>query len=362
MLLNRIVAVLACLCPLAVAQTDAGLWRFVHPNAKALIGIDVKRLSTSPVVGELSAQLHAMPIPMGLPLQFAGLDLLHSVDRVIISSPGRSNTNPDEEPPLLIAVSGRFEPVKLAQMFVKAGARKQVFNSVTIYRLQDQKNSDFGFVIVNSQTLLIGDVKSLFSVIERVEKGTVAPPPIVERARDMDVAYDFWAILLTTPSAMASDRLPVMDMAKLNGFQAGIAVRDGLAIDVNLNTITEKAAKDISGQLSQLIHLAAKDRDNHPEWSGLDRKLKIRVERADVHLALRMDAKEVGRMAKAFDDARARGLALSAKAQQATAARVAPNEQTPQPIKPVEPLKQVIRIEGLDGGPREIPYRPSYNK
>jgi hypothetical protein len=353
MRVNRIVTLLACLCPLASAQTDAGLWRFVHPNAKALIGIDVQRIRHSRVAEEMSAQLHAMPMPMGLTLQFPGMDLLNSIDRVILSSPGRNAANPDEEPPLLIAVSGRFEPVKLTQMFLKAGARRQVFNSVTVYRLQDQKNSDFGFVVLNSQTLLIGDVKSLYSVIERAEKGIVTPPAIVERARDMDVAYDFWAILLTTPSAMASERLPIAGLtAKLNGFEAGIAVRDGFSMDVNLNAITEKAAKEISEQFSKLIHLAAKDRENHPEWSGIDRKMKVRVDRADVHFALRLDAPDVARMAKAFDESRARRQALNASV------NVKPQQHTPT-LPPPPEQKLVIRIEGLDDGPREIPYRPS---
>jgi hypothetical protein len=354
MQVNRIVAVLACLCPLASAQTDEGLWRFVHPNAKALIGMDVQRIRTSHVIQEMSAQLSAMPLPMGLSLQFPGMDLLHLIDRVIVSSPGRNSVDSDEDPPILIALSGRFEPVKLTQLFIKAGARRQVFNSVTIYRLQDAKNSDFGFVILNSQTLLIGDVKSLFAVIERVGKGTATPPGIVERARDMDVAFDFWAILLTTPSAMASDRLPIADMAKLNGFQAGIAVRDGLSVDVNLNAIDEKAAKEMSAQLSKLIRLVAKDHENHPEWTGLDRKLKIRVDHADVHFALHLDAQEVGRVAKAFDEGRARRQALTA------AVNVKPQQPSVSATAPMAaPAPQlVIRIEGLDGGPREIPYQP----
>ena len=413
MRLQQILPVLACLCPLASAQTDAGLWRFVHPNAKALIGIDVQRIRSSRVVEEMSAQLHALPMPMGLPVKIAGLDLIHSIDRVIVSSPGRDAAHPNDEPPILVAVSGHFEPVKLGQMFLKAGAHRQVFNSVVIYRPQDQADSDFGFAVLNSQTMVIGDVKSLFTVIERAGKGDAAPPAIVERARDMDVAYDFWAILLTTPAAMASDRLPMMEelAGKLKGFQAGIAVRDGLAVDVNLNAITEKAAKEMSDQFSKLIHLAAKDREAHPEWAGLDRKMKVTVDRSDVHFALRLDARELTRVAKAFDAARTRHQALTAQGpaaaqapasgrmaaprpqamagqpafaaqtpapalpqplpataqqsaivsqQTATAAAAAPAQQRPVVVK--APERQVIRIEGLDDGPREIPYRPTYNK
>ena len=353
MQLNRIVAVFACLCPLAPAQTDAGLWRFVHPNAKALIGIDVHRIRTSQLVTEMTSQLHGIGLPVPLPLHMPGMDMINTVDRVIISSPGRNPNDPNQEPPLLIAISGQFEPGKLGERLLKAGARRQVFESVTIYRLQEQASSDFGFVVLNSQTLLIGDVKSLFAIIERVGKGAAAPPGIVERARDLDIAYDFWAILLTPPSAMASDRFPITDMAeKLNGFEAGIAVRNGLIIDVNFNTTSEAAAKAMSAQLSKFIHLAAKDRENHPEFAGLDRKVKFTVDRSDLHLALHIDTQDTSRLAKAFSAARAKRQGFSAQAIEPPSSEA--------PVKQLE-QKQVIRIEGLDGGPREIPYR-SMNK
>ena len=364
MRINRTLPILVCCCGLASAQTDAGLWRFVHPNAKALIGIDVQHMRTSRVVEEMSSQLRAMPLPMGLPFDVPGMDLIRSIDRVVISSPGRDNAHPDEEPPILIAISGHFEPGKLTQMFLKSGARKQVFDSVTIYRPQDQTNKDFGFAVLNSQTMLIGDAKSLYTIIDRVDKGESKPPAIVERARDMDVAFDFWAILLTTPAAMESERLPFSDLTgKLNGFEAGISVRDGLTVDVNLSALTEKAAKDMAAELTKVLHLSAKDHENHPELAGLDKKVKIRVDHADVHFALHLEAREVARMAKVMEDAHARRQALTAQAPQTGPAIPLQTRATAQaasqakPAAPPPQQRQVIRIEGLDGGPREIPYK-----
>lgn len=351
MQLTRIVALLVCLCPFSSAQTDAALWRFVHPNAKALIGIDVQRILKSRVASEMSAQLRAMPLPLDLPVAFSSMNLLNSIDRVILSSPGRNDGDTKAEPPLLIAVSGRFEPVKLGRMFIKGGAKPQAFKSVTIYRPQDKANSDFGFVILNSQVLLIGDVSSLCETIDRLETGTPTPARIVERARDMDIAYDFWAILLGPPSAMASERFPMADLAgKLKGFEAGIAVRDGIAMDVNLNAASELVAKEMAAQFSKMIHLVAKDHQNHPQFAGIDRRLKMSVERADLKFALRLDEKEVARMAKSFDAAHARRDALTANAH-----ALSPSV-TPLPVPPPPPQKQVIRIQGLDDGPREIPY------
>jgi hypothetical protein len=113
--------------------------------------------------------------------------------------------------------------------------------------------------------------------------------------------------------------------------------------------MSEPAAKEIAAQFSKLIHLASKDRENHPEWAGLDRKLKVVVEHADVHFALRFDNKDVTRMSKALDESRSRRQQLA----KATQLHVA------EPPKPQG--RQVIRIEGLDDGPREIPYRPPNN-
>lgn len=344
---------LALLCPLALAETDAGLWRFVHPNAKALIGIDVRAIRSSEIVGQLSAQMHGLPLAAGFPLQLAGFDigpwreLIDSVDRVVVSSPGRDPADPKQEPPLLIAVAGHFAPVKLSHMFLKAGCKPQSFDSVTIYRPQDSANSDFGFVILNSQTLLIGDVKSLFAVIDRLQKTDTPAPAIVQRAHDLDTAYDFWAVLLMPPAAISGDRLPIGDLTgPIGGLQAGIAVRNGFEMEIQLNTNSPKDAKNIAAQCARIVHLAAKDHQARPELAGLDKKLKIVVDRSDVHFALRLNAGEVNRMAKAFREVHGSRAEL-----QASANAPAP----PQPAaKPVQ--RQVIRIEGLDDGPREIPY------
>ena len=375
MQLERILAVLALLAPLAAAETDAGLWRFVHPNAKALIGVDVRRIRNSHIAGEMSSELRAMPLPFGISLPSPGkaasgsasewMQLINSVDRVVVSSPGRpaGGGASTDEPPLLIALAGQFEPVKLSKMLVNAGCRRQTYGSVVVYRPQDAASSDFGFVILNSQTLLIGDAKSLFLTIDRLEKNAAAPPAIVARARDLDVAYDFWAVLSSPPSAMSSERFPLADLgAKINGFEAGIAVRDGLAVDVDLNTVSETAAKEISTQFTKLTRLAARDRENHPEWQGIDRKLKVRVDRSDVHFAFRLTEQDVSRMAKSFNDSWLHRAQLQAKTAGPAAMPNTAAANATAGANAAPPQKMFIRIDGLDSGPREIPYHNQPNR
>ena len=325
-------------CPIVWGQTDTGLWRYAHPNAKALIGIDVEQVRKSQMAEQFRTQVKAAKFPMSFP----GMEFLNAVDRVIISSPGRVTDNPKEEPPVLIAVRGHFDLVKLRQALVKSGAKPQAFQSLTIYRPQEKANSDFGFAPLDSETLLIGDANSLFQTIERLKQTPEQSPSILQRARQLDSQYEFWAILTMPPAAMASSRVPFAEaLQNLTGLEAGFSVRDGLAFQITLNALTEAAAKEIGAHVLKLVRLAAKDKEMHPEFSGFDKKLKVAVDNTSVQLGLKLDAQEMARLAKALEKNR---MQRPGQAQ----AVLAPKPQ---------PVKQVIRIEGLDDGPREIPVQ-----
>lgn len=314
------------------------MWRYAHPNAKALIGIDVRQMRKSQVAEQFRTQVKAAKFPIAFP----GMEFLDAVDRVMISSPGRLTENPKEEPPVLIAVRGHFDLTKLRQAFVKSGAKPQAFQSLTIYRPQDKGSSDFGFAPLDSQTLLIGDANSLFQAIERLKQTAEQGPSILERARQLDSQFEFWAILAMPPAAMAGSRIPFAEaLHDLSGLEAGFSVRDGFGFQITLNTLTEAAAKEIGAQVLKLVRLAAKDKEMHPEFSGLDKKLKVAVDKTSVQLGLQLDQQDMARLAKAMEKNK---MQRSGQAQAVLA---------PKP----EPVRQVIRIEGLDDGPREIPVQ-----
>jgi hypothetical protein len=109
----------------APGQHDAGLRRYVHPKAKAVVSIDWLRVKQSPagaILGEKFLNTGAsVPIP-----KFPGAEFLDDVDRILISSPGqaweclrpgdpaikhghKSQSNPEAsvlETPVLLVVMG----------------------------------------------------------------------------------------------------------------------------------------------------------------------------------------------------------------------------------------------------------------
>jgi hypothetical protein len=351
MRLRPIAAILPILLApvIAHAQTDPALLRFVPNDAKALISIDWKRVRQSPV-GTMIRQkwVDGSAIP--------GVELLNDIDRVVISSQGRNPVDapsPAEDAPMLIAVGGHFDLARVREILSTQGAKPQMFNNVQVYRPQGTSGKEMAFVLLDAQTILIGDPRSVFASLERTAFPISAPDAtsLLARAAQLDINYDAWA-LMTTPGVLASDRLMAMFTGgelgtEAQGFEIGFSLRSGLTVDTTVMFQSEAAAKRMSSELGRLLKLAIKDKMSEPAMLDMEKKLKIASEGSLVKIAMRMTQPELDKNAQIF--------AVSHKTAAAPAADVRPLVISSS--APPKPAKQVIRIEGLDEGTREIPFK-----
>jgi hypothetical protein len=350
----------AVLLPIgANAQSDPGLWRFVHPEAKALIGLDWARIRQSQAVTMIREKLltaGALPIP-----DIPGMELLNDIDRILISSPGNKeagNKSPDdtEQPPVLIAIHGHFDPAKLRQIFNHFGAKPQAYKSFQVYRPQGTESKDMAAVLFDAETLLFGDAPSIFATLDRNQFGPskAEASSAVARAAQMEANYDFWVIMDAT-EIMSSDRVAALFrggewMSETRGFEAGVNLRTGLAADITVRFATDATAKRMTAELSRVMNLAAKDKGTNAQVQDLAKKLKFSLDGTATKISLRLTQQELEKSAQAF--------AASHKSSPQLSGNAGPKGTlTPAltPI-PVAPKPAVIRIEGLDDGPREIPY------
>ena len=321
------------------AQTDAALWRYVHPAAKAVIGIDWKKIQQS------SAGLMLQERIAGGSLPIPGADFLKDVDRVLISSPGSAGDE-QSEPPILIAVRGRFNQ-DVRKALVDHGAKRQMYGEIPIYRPQGKNGKDVGFALPDAQTILIGDIASLTSSLGRNEFTPADPSPTVARALVMDPLYDLWAVV-ATPAALGNERLMGFlagsDFGEeTQGFEAGVSFRDGLTMNIGINARSEAAAKKLSSELSKILKLSAKDQPTNPALAELEKKMKVAAEKGAVSITLHLTKEELEKNTKLFEASR----------------RPKPNPVADaKPMVKPPPQKMVIRIDGLDTGTREIPFKP----
>ncbi len=126
----------------AYGQSDPALWRFVYPNAKALISVDWARIRQSQagtMLREKWQNVAGMPMPA-----IPGMELLDEIDRILISSPGNKSPDESEQPPVLIAIHGHFETAQVRGIFARFGAKPQAYNSFQVYRPQGKRGQGHG--------------------------------------------------------------------------------------------------------------------------------------------------------------------------------------------------------------------------
>jgi hypothetical protein len=332
------------------AQTDPALLRFIPANSKAVISVDWKALRATHIGALLRDKYVSVDPGSAIP----GAEFLDDVDRFVISSPGRGNANETSEPPMLVVVRGHFDLAKVRKTLADHGAKAQLFNSIQVYRPQGTSSRDMAFVLLDAQTILIGDAGSIFASLERNAKAAQGADagPLLARAAEMDSRYDLWA-LMSGLQSFANDRL----MGLLAGgglqsdsrsFEAGISLRNGLAADISVIFPSELEARSSASEFSKLIKAAIKEKIGGPAMLDLEKRLRVGVEGAATKISLRLNSQEFEKNAHIF--------AANRQRQASAAADIIPVAEAVQRAPKLAP--QVIRIEGLDDGPREIRLKP----
>jgi len=337
-------------------QPDAALWRFVYPDAKALVSIDwvrIRQSKTADMIRDKWQSLSGLPMP-----SIPGVELLDEIDRILISSPGNNSPDDSTQPPVLIAIHGHFDPAKVHQVFARFGAKAQAYNAFQVYRPQGKDAKQVAWVLFDAETILFGDPKAVFTALDRNQFGP--PPqtanPLLARAAEMDSNYDFWFIMDAT-EIMSSDSVAGLLRggewaSEARGFEAGVNVRAGLAADITVRFSSDAVAKRMTTELTHLISMAAKDKSSGVEVQEIAKKLKFGLDGSAAKISLRMTQQELDKSAQAF--AAAQKSAFQAGRNAAWTIQPAQPKPALTPI-PAPAKPAVIRIEGLDDGPREIP-------
>ena len=336
------------------AQSDPALSRFIQPNTKVLIGIDWKHVRQSNVGATIREKW--LTEGTGAPAAFPGIEFLNDVDRFLISSSGRkSSDDTSEDTPILIVAGGHFDIAKVRSVVTAFGAKAQMFNSITVYRPQGENGKGMAVVLLDPQTILIGDAPSVFASLERA--AIPAPSPdtnsTVAHAAEMEADYDAWAIV-TDPEELANNSLADLFSegqfaAGARGFEAGVSLRSGLVADVTVRFENEAAAKNLVSEMDKLLKMSGKGNlAGESIMIELGKKLKFTSEGSVAKISLRLTPQEFEKNTQVLASFRKQPASVGAIANVRPLVGTAP--------APVQEEKKVIRIEGLDDGPRVIPY------
>jgi hypothetical protein len=325
----------------AAAQTDT--WELGHPDAKLMLGIDVKSIRESDAWKLFSDQTKA-PTPPAQPqvqaMQAMGKQILDQVNYIFVSSPGNPVSNAKTNAPFLLAIDGKF-PLEALKAFQQSAPRR--YRTADLYRTT---KTDTTTLAVMDGLLLLGDEKSVLSALDRRGHALPSASKLLARAKALAATNDVWiiadeALSKFQPAKADWNPLAAQFASQIKGLDFGLAMREGFQFELSMVTENDDAALRMAQTFEGLIHMSVETPPNSSETAEIVQKMKIDSLGNRMRVSLALNEEEFAVQLQA---------AQSRMQTAAAAAKTPP--PTARPAKPAQPGK--ITIYGLDGGPRVI--------
>lgn len=335
-----LISVLA-IATLAKADSNPSWWNYASPDATALVGINWENLRESPLAGALSAELSS-PAGMGFP----SIDCLMQARQMVISSPA-----------FLAMAAGSFPSATLKQQAAHAGMRGIKYKGIAMWL--PQKAADLGVAQISEQLLLVGSIKTLEAAIDNsLAENARRYSPLLPHAARFSQTADLWVVSTRLPDPLANRFVPIEGAAQ--SFEGSVSVRNGLDVEAWLDA----GSPNLGVALARAIRQASA---GFPEFA---RSLQVTEGAGKVGLTLELSPEELSAALKSDSDQQPALAVKAPKPEPAPAPTAAPavvakaaapvpapvSAVAPEPVPPVPVKPLVIRIVGLDGGPREIPF------
>jgi hypothetical protein len=312
----------------AGAQSHPSWWTYAAPAATALVGIEWQSVRASPFAEPIEAELWG-------DLGFPDLAYLHNARQFVISSPE-----------LLALASGNFPVATMREQAAKKSFKAMTYRGIDMWFAPE--TGGLSVARLNDQLLMIGDPKTLQQAVDRSMDDSRNYSPLLARAARF-TQKDLWVVTSQLPDELANRFVPLDNEAQ--SFEGSVSLRNGLELEAVLSTASEQQADASAGRLRQAI----------PTYPAIAKGLVVTVEKDSVTLSLAATREQVTAALRGPELPQPVALPVETiKIETPSHVEYVPVEK-PEPPKVVEKVPgkpQVIRILGLDEGPREIVLPP----
>jgi hypothetical protein len=315
------------------AESHPTWWTYASPEATALVGIQWDALRHSMLADAVGGELEASGS-----LRFPDLACVRDAHQIVISSPA-----------LLAMVTGNFPAAMVREQAARAGLKPATYRGVTLWIHPDKET--LSVAAISDALLLLGSRRTLESALDRTQPD--APrhySPLLARAARFAQNADLWVVATRLPDPLANLFVPIE--SETQGFEGLLQVRNGLYLDAVLEAGSEPGALALAESLrGSMASLPAAVRGMQITADKTSVRLSLELSRAQVASGMR--APETPATAPIPQTAPVPPVTMPVQVAVATLALV----PAPAAAEPVEG-PQVIRIVGLDEGPREIVLPP----
>ena len=268
------------LCPAAFLSAAQPSWELAPPDAKILLGVDVRGLRNSSLSDSITPQMRAqMQAPMAM-LHVPRAELLDDIDSVFLAStaslssasksvapadpPKAGAAGAKASPAFVLVITGTFPDEHLRPLL--KGAHPS-YKGINVYRGTGADPTSVA--VLDEHTILMGDDKSIYRAIDRKTTGVKAQGPLLARARELAGANEIWIVARDSSGALQKATGPAaMFASEIEGLDLGLAVRDGFNMDISLATKSEAGAEALAQLLATQMQSAGQRQAGWAESTG----------------------------------------------------------------------------------------------
>ena len=222
---------------LTTPLAQAALPEFLPPDTKVVVGFSMRSFLESPLLSSFGPiGKTAAPFLSTSPLK--GIDPLKDIDELLFTSTGGASNAP-----ALIVIHGRFGAL--------AASATHEYHGVPIH--ENSKTPNSNFALLDSSTLLGGDLALVHAAIDRRGQPLSINPALLARIQAFDGVYDFWAVG-EVPQGLRSTTMSSPEMQAIDRFEFGASLRNGLDLVGQIHVRNTKDAEKLM-QTLKLVEL-----------------------------------------------------------------------------------------------------------
>jgi hypothetical protein len=295
---------------LATAEISAGQshpswWNYVSPDATAVVGIQWEQLRNSIFADAIAAELSSSGS-----LGFPDLPCLKDARQILISYPE-----------LLAIATGSFPAAATREQAMRIGLKLAPYRGVDLWIAP---NHSLSVAHLSDNLLLIGQRKTLEEAIAGSLSDSIRQySPLLARGARLSQDWDLWIATSRMPDPLASVFVPLEIAA--DAFEGGVIARGSLQLGAAYQMGSAPQANAAADRLRQAI----------PSFPWVVQGLEVQVEDDAVLLTLYVSPEQLAASLRATD----------------------PVAEAPT-AEPIPNGPRVVRIYGLDEGPRQTILSP----
>lgn len=342
--------ILAMLLALPLSSAEKPDWRFAHPQAELMVGVNVRALLKSSLT-ELMMQDEKAP-----KLTAEQLQVLEEIDGIYVSLVTKRTKGKPEEADGLVMIKGNFAGGKLMPFLQKGEFPGQPKGGK-----KGAKKEELTPRFVNLTTILLGDEAVVDEAVHRLKdldtKDQTVPNPLFTRASEMDDANDLWIVGSAGPlqSEMPGgvEAMPpgFEWLNDIRSFALGVGVRNSFNLDLALNMRSRKGVDQLMGLYQKAQQQAAKDPKNKKQWDEFSEHMQVTASAGGVKFNLNLPEAEFQKTVNEMTAA----LKAAPKPEDGPAVQTAKADLKPaMPPPPPQPVRRTVVIYGMEGGTKEV--------